>query len=247
MRGMDQMAKEMFVQISDSKLYAKLVGEYNGKPTVVMDAGYGDFSKAWDSVIGEISMLSNVFIYDRAGLGKSETNSKPRTSLEMVKELKELLIEARIKPPYILVGHSFGGVNMRIYATEYPNEVCGLVLVDSTPEDYREKFLPTMPQDFQQAYNKQFVYEGNYDEFTESLKQLKENRQKLNVPLIVLSAGKKAHYSKESQELWNEMQREILEISSDGELVIAEKSAHYIQNDEPEVVVSAIKKLIDNI
>lgn len=239
------MTKEMFIQINECKLYAKLVGESIGKPTVIMDAGYGDFSKAWNKIIGDISRLSNVLIYDRAGLGKSETSSNPRTSREIVKELKELLIEAKINPPYILVGHSFGGVNMRMFATEYQNEVCGLVLVDSTPEDYRERFLPTMSQDFQQAYNKQFVYEGNYDEFMESLKQLKETRLKLNIPLIVLSAGKKAHYSKESQELWNEMQREILEISSKGELVIAENSAHYIQNDEPEVVVSAIKKLID--
>lgn len=239
------MTKEMFIQINECKLYAKLVGESIGKPTVIMDAGYGDFSKAWNKIIGDISRLSNVLIYDRAGLGKSETSSNPRTSREIVKELKELLIEAKINPPYILVGHSFGGVNMRMFATEYQNEVCGLVLVDSTPEDYRERFLPTMSQDFQQAYNKQFVYEGNYDEFMESLKQLKETRLKLNIPLIVLSAGKKAHYSKESQELWNEMQREILEISSKGELVIAENSAHYIQNDEPQVVVSAIKKLID--
>jgi pimeloyl-ACP methyl ester carboxylesterase len=189
--------------------------------------------------------MSEVLVYDRAGLGKSESSSRPRTSRAMVKELQELLNEARIKPPYILVGHSFGGVNMRIFATEYQNEVCGLVLVDSTPEDYRERFLPTMSQDFQQAYNKQFVYEGNYDAFMESLKQLRETRLKLNIPLIVLSAGKKVHYSKESQGLWNEMQREILEISSDGELVIAENSAHYIQNDEPEVVVRAIKKLVN--
>ena len=241
------MIKEMFVQISECKLYAKLVGENNGKPTVIMDAGYGDYSKAWDSIIGAISTFSNVLIYDRAGLGKSETSSNPRTSCQMVKELKKLLIEAKIKPPYILVGHSFGGVNMRMFATEFQNEVFGLVLVDSTPEDYRERFLPTMSQDFQQAYNKQFVYEGNYEEFMESLKQLKETRQKLNVPLIVLSAGKKDHYSKASQQLWNEMQREILQISSDGELVIAENSAHYIQNDEPEVVVSAIKKLLDSV
>jgi pimeloyl-ACP methyl ester carboxylesterase len=238
------MTKEMFVQINNCKLYAKLVGESNGKPTVIMDAGYGDFSKTWDTLIGDISKISGVLIYDRAGLGKSETSSNPRTSREMVKELKELLVEVNIKPPYILVGHSFGGVNMRMFATEYQNEVCGLVLVDSTPEDYRERFLPTMPQEFQQAYNKQFVYEGNYEEFMESLKQLKETRRKLNVPLMVLSAGKKAHYTKESQELWNEMQREILEISTNAELVIAENSAHYIQNDEPEVVVSAIKRLI---
>lgn len=239
------MTKEMFIQIDHCKLYAKVVGESNGKPIVIMDAGYGDYSKAWDKIIGDISRLSMVLIYDRAGLGKSEKSSNPRTSREMIKELKELLNEAKIKPPYILVGHSVGGVNMRMFATEYQNEVCGLVLVDSTPEDYRERFLPTMSHDFQQAYNKQFVFEGNYDEFMESLKQLKETRLKLNIPLIVLSAGKKAHYSEESQELWNDMQREILDISSDGELVIAENSAHYIQNDEPEVVVRAIKKLIN--
>lgn len=240
------MIKEMFVQISDFKLYAKLVGENKGRPTIVMDAGYGDTSKAWDSVISDISMLSDVLIYDRAGLGKSESSSNSRTSGEMVRELHDLLNQANIKPPYILVGHSFGGVITRLYATEYQNEVCGLVLVDSTPEDYRERFLPTMPQEFQQAYNKQFVYEGNYEEFMESLKQLKKSKRMLNVPLIVLSAGKKAHYSEESQGLWNEMQKEILEISSNGEFVIAENSAHYIQNDEPEVVVSAIKRLIYN-
>ncbi|USK45068.1 alpha/beta fold hydrolase [Cytobacillus oceanisediminis] len=196
------MGKEMFIHISKCKLYAKLVGENKGKPTVIMDAGYGDFSKAWNSVLKEISMLSSVLIYDRAGLGRSEPSSNPRTSREMVKELKELLSEAKIKPPNILAGHSFGGVNMRMFATEYPNEVSGLVLIDSSPEDNRERFLPTMSQDFQQVYNKQFVYEGNYDEFMESLKQLKDTKQKLNVPLIVLSAGKKAHYSMGSQKLF---------------------------------------------
>jgi hypothetical protein len=65
----EPMDNEMFIQISNCKLYAKLVGENNGKPTVIMDAGYGDFSKAWNSVLREISMLSSVLIYDRAGLG----------------------------------------------------------------------------------------------------------------------------------------------------------------------------------
>lgn len=240
------MKKEMFIRINDGKLFAKLVGENIDKPTIVMDAGYGDYSKAWDSVISELSLLTDVLIYDRAGLGKSESSSRPRTSREMIIELKELVKGTKIELPFILVGHSFGGVNARLYANEYPNDVCGLILVDSTPEDYREKFLPTMEDEFQRAYNKQFVHEGNYDEFMESLKQLKESRRKLNVPLIVLSAGKKAHYSKESQELWNELQSELLEISTKGEFVIAENSAHYIQNDEPEVVVNAVKRLLSN-
>ncbi|WP_409290368.1 alpha/beta fold hydrolase [Peribacillus sp. SCS-37] len=238
------MSKDFFVKTRGCKLYAKLMGESNGKTTIIMDAGYGDFSKSWNAVIGEISKLSSVFIYDRAGLGKSERSLSPRTSREMVKELKELLVKANIKPPYLLVGHSFGGVNMRIFATEYEHDVCGLVLVDSTPEDYRERFLPTMPQDFQQAYNNQFIHEGNYDEFMESLDQLKETKRKLKIPLVVLSAGKKAHYTAESQALWNQMQREILEISSNGVLVTAENSAHYIQIDEPDVLIHSIRKLI---
>ncbi|ARK32533.1 alpha/beta fold hydrolase [Halalkalibacter krulwichiae] len=240
------MAKELLIPIRDCKLYAQLVGKNNGKPTIVLEAGYGDYSKAWDSVIREVSLLSNVLIYDRAGLGKSESSLNRRTSREMIKELKELLMKAKIEPPYILVGHSFGGVNARLYATEYPNDVCGLLLVDSTPEDYKEKFLPSMSKEFQQAYNKQFVYEGNYDEFMESLKQLKQSKRQLDIPLIVLAAGKKAHYSEQSQMLWNEMQKDISTISSNSTFIIAENSTHYIQNDEPEVVVSAIRTLLDN-
>lgn len=179
-----------------------------------MDAGYGDFSKAQDSIINEVSKSSDVLVYDRAGLGKSESSSRPGISREMIKELHELLNEARIKPPYILLGHSFGGINMRLFATEYPNEVRGMILVDSTPEDNRERFLPTMSQEFQQEYNKQCIFEGNYDEFMESLNQVKKSKEELNVPLIILSAGKKARYSAESQSLWHEMQKEVLEISN---------------------------------
>jgi pimeloyl-ACP methyl ester carboxylesterase len=146
-----------------------------------------------------------------------------------------------------LVGHSFGGVNVRIYTEQFPEEVAGMVLVDTTPEDYRERFLPTMSEAFQAAYNQQFIHEGNYDEFMESLNQVKECKKKLGVPVLVLAAGKKAHYSKESQDLWNAMQRELVEISTKGELVMAENSAHYIQDDAPDVVIRAIKRLLEGL
>ncbi|WP_417897651.1 alpha/beta hydrolase [Bacillus haimaensis] len=237
--------KETLVPVGESSLYTKLYGKRNNNPTVIMDAGYGDYSKAWEPIIPDISKVTQVLVYDRAGLGKSPKSPKPRTSNHMVAELKELLTNLDIEPPYILVGHSFGGVNVRIFAEQYPQDVAGKVLVDSTPEDYRERFLPTMSEEFQAAYNQQFIHEGNYDEFMESLKQLKECKKKLEVPVIVLAAGKKAHYSKESQELWNAMQREIADISTHGELVMAENSAHYIQNDAPDVVIRAIKRLLD--
>ncbi|TKD71238.1 alpha/beta fold hydrolase [Pseudalkalibacillus hwajinpoensis] len=239
------MSKETFIQVSDFKLFTKLIGKKNGKQTVVLEAGYGDYSKGWNSIVSEIASLTEVLVYDRAGLGKSEESSNPRTSLEMVKELKELLDKMSITPPYLLVGHSFGGVNARLYASIYPEDVSGLILVDSTPEDYRVRFLPTMSEEFQKAYNKQFNVESDYDEFGESLNQLKKCKVRLSVPLIVLSAGKKDHYSDESQNLWNQLQEEILQYSSKSELLIAENSAHYIQDDEPSVVIGAIKRLLE--
>ncbi|MGD6831138.1 alpha/beta fold hydrolase [Sutcliffiella halmapala] len=240
--------KETFVQVGESSLYTKLYGERTNNPTVIMDAGYGDYSKAWEPIIPDISKATQVLVYDRAGLGKSAKSTKstnPRTSIHMVGELKELLTKLDIKPPYILVGHSFGGVNVRIFAEHFPEDVAGMVLVDTTPEEYRERFLPTMSEEFQAAYNQQFTHEGNYDEFMKSLNQLKGCNRKLEVPVMVLAAGKKAHYSKESQELWNAMQRELVDISTNGELVMAENSAHYIQNDAPDVVIRAIKRLLD--
>ncbi|PLR96957.1 alpha/beta fold hydrolase [Bacillus sp. T33-2] len=239
-------ATESFIELDGGyKLFTKTIGQSNGNPTVVMEAGYGDFSNAWDKIIPEIAKLTKVFVYDRAGLGTSEKSPNPRTSKEMVKELNELLTKACLKPPYILVGHSFGGLNVRLYTSEFPIEVAGVILVDSTPEDYKERFLPTMSAEFQEAYNKQFVHEGTYEEFMESLNQIKQSQRHLgSVPVIVLSAGKKAHYSPKSQALWHELQKEILNISDDSELIIAHNSAHYIQHDEPEIVISAIKRLL---
>ncbi|MDQ0246074.1 pimeloyl-ACP methyl ester carboxylesterase [Bacillus fengqiuensis] len=238
---------EHFIELDGFKAYAKTLGENTGTPAVVMDAGYGDYSKAWNGVSTEIAEYTKVVVYDRAGLGKSERSPYARTSLKMVKELKELLTTLKIEPPYIFVGHSFGGVNVRLYATMFPSDTAGIVLVDSIPEAYKDRLLPTMPEEFQAAYHKQFIREGTYDEFMESLVQVRVNKEHLgDVPLIVLSAGKKAFYSKKSQEIWHEMQKELLELSTNSELMIASESGHYIQNDEPEYVMDAIKKIISH-
>lgn len=246
MRESKQTAREEFVGINQSKVFTKMYFTDKNNATVVMDAGYGNTSEAWDNLVPDLKTFANVFVYDRPGLGKSEKSPNPRTSIEMIRELKEVLLKLKIDPPYILVGHSFGGVNMRLFATQFPETVSGVVLVDSTPEDYRERFLPTMSKQFQAAYNEQFVIEGSYTEFMDSLSQLKQSKNHLgNTPLIVLSAGKKAHYSKESQELWHDMQKALLRISKNSEFILAHNSTHYIQNDEPLLVIEAIKRIIN--
>lgn len=241
------MIEEHLIQIEPCKLYAKSIQHDSANLTIILDAGYGDDSTSWNPLVDDVSKLANVFLYDRAGLGRSDNSSHPRTSRNMIRELRQLLVETNTRPPYLLVGHSFGGVNMQLFADAYEEDVSGLILVDVTPKDYRERFLPTMSQDFQRAYHQQFVREGNYEEFMESLHQLQETNVALRLPVIVIAAGKKDHYSPKSQRLWNDMQKELTHISSDSEFELAEASAHYIHRNEPEVIVDAIRRLLERV
>jgi pimeloyl-ACP methyl ester carboxylesterase len=236
--------KAEFIQLDGLNIHIRSLGCDNEGPTIVFESGYGDDSSAWDSVIYDVAQTSKIFLYDRAGVGLSDKSSKPRTSLQMVKELNEILLKSKVTKPVILVGHSFGGLNARLYATLFPKEIAGIVLVDSTPEDYKDRLLPKMSMEFQSKYNKQFVLEGNYHEFMMSLNQVKQNRNYLGkVPITVISAGEKVHYSAGIQELWHEMQKEILNLSSVSEFIIAPNSGHYVQNDEPQYVIEAIEKI----
>lgn len=104
-----------------------------GSPTVILEAGAG--SLAWMSVFPEIAQLTRVCTYDRPGHGWSEPTSSPRTAETMVQELRMLLQNAEIEPPYVLVGHSFGGLLMQLYAARFPSDFEAAVLVDSSHPD----------------------------------------------------------------------------------------------------------------
>jgi len=128
------------VDVGGFKLHIHCTGE--GGPTVVLDAGMASSSLDWALVQPEIAKFTRVCSYDRAGMGWSQESPNPRTSSHIVEELHTLLKNAHMPPPYILVGHSFGGINVRLYASRYPDEVFGLVLVDSTHELQHKKFPP---------------------------------------------------------------------------------------------------------
>ncbi len=115
-----------------------------GGPAVVLEAGMGCISSDWGLVQPEIAKFTQVVSYDRAGTGWSEPSPFPRTSQQIVHELHALLEKAQIPKPYILVGHSFGGNNVQLYAATYPDDVLGIVLVDSCHED-QERRLPRHP------------------------------------------------------------------------------------------------------
>lgn len=122
-----------------------------GSPTVILDSGLGVPAIGWKFVQPEVAKFTRVCSYDRAGYGWSTAGPLPRTSAEIVKELHALLAAAGEKPSYILVGHSFGGYNVRVFNGAYPNEVAGMVLVDASHEDQEKR----MPQALIDYSNKQ--------------------------------------------------------------------------------------------
>lgn len=120
------------VDIGGYRLHIHCTG--TGSPTVILDAGLAGTSLDWSKVQPAVARFTRVCSYDRAGYGWSDNGPGPRTSQQIVKELHLLLARAQIDGPYVLVGHSFGGLNMRLYAYHYPKEVVGMVLLDATSE-----------------------------------------------------------------------------------------------------------------
>jgi len=114
----------------------------SGSPTVILESGLGDILKEWQPVQAQISKFTRVCAYDRAGYGASDAGPQPRTSRQIAVELHRLLQSAGERAPFVLVGHSFGGYNVRVFNGQFPNEVAGLVLVDSVQEDQYE-LLPS--------------------------------------------------------------------------------------------------------
>jgi pimeloyl-ACP methyl ester carboxylesterase len=99
-----------------------------GSPTVILESGSGGPSVDWLMVQPEVAKFSRVCSYDRAGYGWSDSGPEPRSSLQIAHELKRLLQAAGEKGPYVLVGHSMGGYDIRVYTGQYPNDVAGMVL-----------------------------------------------------------------------------------------------------------------------
>ena len=288
-------APGQLVDVGGYKLHINCVGE--GSPTVILAAGLVDFSLTWTYVQPEVAKTTRVCSYDRAGLGWSELSPHPRTASNQAEELHTLLVTANVQGPYVLVGHSLGGMLMRVYAQDYPEEVVGMVLVDSLHEDQPIRFGPELtkkilqlqidqfrmlavlsstgltalaprfipnpgiPEDsyaqYQAVLAKYTFYEATIAEMTalEETSAEVRNLQETgfgNLPLIVLSRGDSNSTSllteAENQkmwEVWQEMQSKLVPLSSDGKQIIAERSGHNIQLDQPDLVINAIHEMVD--
>lgn len=130
------------IDIGGFHLHMHVEGE--GTHTVILEAGAGGIGLSWELVRPAIAKVARVVTYDRAGLGWSEPSPHPRDASTMALELHTMLVNANIAGPYILVGHSLGGPVTRHFAAKYPNEVAGLVMVDSAHEQQMKYFPDAM-------------------------------------------------------------------------------------------------------
>ncbi|MRR30528.1 alpha/beta hydrolase, partial [bacterium] len=189
------------VDVGGVELYYICAGE--GSPTVILEAGGGQDSSSWELVMLYSRGYTRVCAYDRANLGKSGSASKPRTFNDSTNDLHTLLQNASIEGPYIMAGHSMGGMLIRLYADQHPEDVLGLVLVDSAHPDMGERLLSILPPEKSGEYKsfKTWRQYGNWmsssdgnESFDDEGMNMRESNEQVravkslgDLPLVVIS------------------------------------------------------------
>jgi len=130
--GQDYVHPHTLVDVGGRKMNLYCRGE--GRITVIFDSGLSDWSSIWALVQPAVATSTRACTYDRAGMGYSDVSGRPSSPPNIVADLHQLLLTAGIQPPYLLVGHSLGGFNMKLYAATYRSQVAGMVLVDPSEE-----------------------------------------------------------------------------------------------------------------
>ena len=238
-----------------------------GRPTVVLEAGGGCTQDSWAQVFDLIAQFTSVVSYDRAGLGASDPGLRRRTCQDMVRDLHDLLCAAKIAEPYVLVGHSFGGQIVRLFAHDYPQDVVGMVLVDAVHHEQNARALALMPpastSDSPRLTNwRELLLDGYTDDehwdpegidMGRSDAQVRAVGNLGSLPVVVLTARDHgepppdlpAAFLAAYDGMFQELQRDLAQLSTRGKHIIAEHSGHFIQLDEPELVVTAIQQVVE--
>ncbi len=268
------------IDIGSHQLHIFCLG--SGGPTVVIDSGLGGTSLEWITVQRTLARQVRVCSYDRAGYGWSEPGPLPRTSSRIVDELFALLKKANVRGPYVLVGHSFGGYTMQLFASRYPSETAGVVLVDSSHPEQFERFLappikanlapsgrnrvmrlmpsPPLPANLPeevksriQAFNLRGETRAAMGhellDFRLSAQQVREASVLPNVPLVVLTRGKRVWPQTERGQrmelLWSQLQDELASRAKQATHIVAQGSGHHVHLDQPLLVAASVQKVVD--
>ena len=220
-----------------------------GSPAVVFEGGFGTGIVSWSTVQKEVAAFARTVSYDRAGLGQSELGPKPRSAKQIATELHTALEKAGIKPPYVLVGHSFGGIYVRVFADMYPKEVVGMVLIDPSQEsfnDWLKKSQLARLKDAQAQIAK--APEGVQAEAAATEVSYGEARVAKvppGIPVTLLSATEDETMPADARRLWIEKHEEWIATVPGGKHIVVEKTQHFIQAQQPKLVIETIQQMLN--
>jgi len=257
--AVDGIAGPRMIDIGGRRLAVTCAGA--GSPPVILETGLGAESDEWAIVQRETSAVARVMRYDRANRGASDRVAGPRTALDMIEDLRTLVRVSQIEGPYILVGHSFGGLLVRLYAHRYSEEVAGIVLVDAMHEDQFDVFGPLFPpadrSEPAELTRTRTFWQGGWRspeatteriDFISSIRQAREVTSLGDIPLHVIIAGGflnqplvPPEFRERLQERWEALQRQFLNLSTRATYSLALSSGHFVQRDAPQIVSDAIK------
>lgn len=242
-----------YVDVGGHKLRMLISG--HGSPAVVFETGgspaAGGPLEAWERVQPAVSRFATTVSYDRAGIGFSPAGPKPRDARQVARELHTALRNAHVAPPYVLVGHSFGGPLIRVFAGMYPDEVCGLVLVDATGEEF-----------VKWAQAKDARHEERHDDewkdMMASLDEAHGSRVPSEVPVILITAMKIGPFpdsatekqkedARTNKQAWLKFHNEWIEKIPNAQHIVTEDSGHMVPFEQPELVVQAVREVVENV
>ena len=254
----------------------------SGSPTVVLDGGHrerGDFWNVSDPalpkatpVLASVQQFTRVCTYDRPGtvvgsapkdFSRSDPVPMPRNAAAAVTDLHKLLIAAKVPGPYVLVGHSFGGLNSLLYALNYPRSVAGIVLVDALPPELRNQMTPSLWKTYSEL-GAQPLPGLHYKElermnFSASLDQVQRALARTTmpaIPIVVLTkdkpfdlavfAGVPAGFGERLDAAWRRAQQQLAASIAHVPLTVVETS-HNVSVERPDVVIDAIGRVVEAV